>query len=272
MNNKYATFKPQEIFEDVTHHTEEEEIKEINERFNKLTNIINNLDFLNEYNNFKQLFMIYQFIITYEDLVKLVNMKHNKNFSDVKTISTNIEHDFLEDGCLTKYGIVLDLATNKNIEFKSKRYSYDEIKKLFDKGKIYPLFKRFIFKRDNFEIEETDTQKYFKEYNKEMVERIEQFGLNGKSIKTFVPDEINLDRDPGDGIFFIDEEYVTEDNYKLFYELFKFYLTKQNILKCIKIYLRNLQFLLEHIDYYPKAKEEITLIKEYKKTIFSKRK
>ena len=166
--------------------------KEVKEQFQLLDYLKNNYDNLSNADKFKCLFLLYRFILTYEDIMKLVNLKYNKHFARIETLSTTMRIEFLENGIIMKNGLVLDSATTADFVPEKKRYSYEEINELINEGKIYPLFARALYFDDEFSEEETMTQNYYDAVNNPT--RVHNI-LKDIPLKIFVPDEIELDRD-----------------------------------------------------------------------------
>lgn len=252
----------------------------VHDRFKWLINFWNQYDYLSEEEKLRGLLKFSGFYLSYEDLAKLVNMKHGTSFDVVKTISTDIilpdPDEVLSD--IFGLSLVIDCASKKEVNLENRRYSYEEIIELIKNNKIYPLFKRFInlcgdFRIDKYNIGETNTQlPYNAEDNEYFIKLLEREILKGKKVNCFVPNELKLGRNTGSGDLHIDERFINEENSMLFMQLFDYYLSKDKILEMIK---PQIIYLKEVLDKSICAEEESVrterkLIKHYYKDLNKK--
>jgi len=240
----------------------------INRQIEIIDNSLTNFDSLSNVEKFKLLSILYSFYICYEDLMELVNHKYNKHFNKILSLSTTMEDEFMIEGTIDKYGITLDCAMVENFVPKKRRYSYDEINTLINDGIIHPLFARAVFRHNNFVKDEVNTNLYYDaEENSYMVDII----LNDKKINVFVPNDINLFRDSGFGMFNIDENLLDENSASLLMELYSQYLTKTEIFNTAKHYiLQSLAFLGNATYYNSGAQIVSSKIKKYYNNTFLK--
>ena len=207
----------------------EKELKLINK-------IINKYDKLDNNTKYKILEHFYEFYLKEDDFVDFINIKYNKNFNKIKSISTTMEYQTVaSEGhgrdfswWTEKYKIGFKCATTEYFVLQKKSYSSKEILNLIEEGLIYPIYPEF------------------KEINK--------FSKN-KEDYTPIPclskDDLNIK----DDTFGYKLKEIKEEDINILIQLIDKSFTKTEMLEDFKAYAKDILLSLHHLRHIVDADE-----------------
>lgn len=242
--------------------------KETNELLSIFNRLINQYDELTEYEKYTLLLKanLLDNYISYRNIIAFINAKYGRNYTKVQTLSTEMCYSYKEDNELDFVGrLVLDCATNEDFVPENKRYSHKEILTLIKTGIIYPIFARtyngYYFNNSEipFKTAETYIDKYY-DIDDDYAEEV----LHDHSIPVFVPSELNLSRNTGEGFFMLNESTITEENINTFSRVLP--ISKMQILEDIKQIIEDIMKSYEYYEYsfpdeYKQEKETLSEVR-----------
>lgn len=125
--------------------------KQLEKELKLIDKIVNKYDKLDNNTKYKILEHFYEFYLKEDDLIDFINIKYNKNFNKIKSISTKMEYQTVaSEGhgrdfswWTEKYKIGFKCATNEDFVLEKKSYSSKEILNLIEEGLIYPIYPEF---------------------------------------------------------------------------------------------------------------------------------
>lgn len=223
---------------------DEDSNTQIENEIKLIDKMVEEYDKLNKKDKAGLLMHFYTVYLNDKDFIKFINDKEKKHFSEITPIHTKMEDDYIvSEGhgrdfswWTVKRRYILQCTTTKDFVLEGKKYSYDELIKLYEEGKIYPLY--FISKEINSFSEDKEEP---------------------KSINCFVSNEINVEKDnKGYKLLSLKSKYVNA-----FLKLVDKNYNNSEIISGIKEYTQEL--IEEFLRYESESEIEPQLTKLYNK-------
>lgn len=192
---------------------------------------INKYEKLNNINKYKLLEHFYLFCVEDKDLTEFINIKYNKNFNKIISISTKMEEQYIvTEGCgnninwsMEKYRIIFRCATNDDFNLEDKKYSREEILNLIEQSKIYLI-------------------DYSSKKIKDFSEDREKF----KNVPSLISKEIKFQKN----IYGYALQLIKNEDKNIIMELINRELNPSKLFNNLKIYTQNIINKIEELKYF----------------------